>query len=89
MKKLLIRCVQFYQNHLSGMKPPCCRFYPTCSAYALQSLERFGALKGSILSIWRILRCSPFCAGGIDPVPETFRLPRWRSPRKKDPARKE
>ncbi len=80
MKRLLIFLVRFYQKYLSGLKSPCCRFYPTCSAYALQALERFGALKGGILSIWRILRCNPFCAGGIDPVPETFRLPRWRSP---------
>lgn len=78
MKKFLAALVRFYQRHISGLKPPSCRFYPTCSAYALEALERFGALKGSVLSIWRILRCNPFCKGGIDPVPETFILPPWR-----------
>lgn len=78
MKKILAAMVRFYQRHISGLKPPSCRFYPTCSAYALQALERFGAFKGSILSIWRILRCNPFCKGGIDPVPDTFVLPPWR-----------
>ncbi|MGI5894619.1 MAG: membrane protein insertion efficiency factor YidD [Candidatus Merdivicinus sp.] len=81
MKQLLMGFVRFYQKYLSRMKAPCCRFYPTCSAYMLTSLERFGVLKGSILGIWRILRCNPFCAGGIDPVPETFHLPRWKLPR--------
>ena len=78
MKKVLAALIRFYQRYISGLKPPSCRFYPTCSAYALQAIERFGALKGGILSIWRILRCSPLCQGGIDPVPEKFALPPWR-----------
>ncbi|MBR2044480.1 MAG: membrane protein insertion efficiency factor YidD [Clostridia bacterium] len=71
MKKLLIKAVRFYQKRISPAKgSPCCRFYPTCSAYAIEALEIHGAFKGSLLSAWRILRCNPFCKGGVDPVPE-------------------
>lgn len=80
MRRFLIACIRLYQRTFSKMKAPCCRFYPTCSAYALEAIRRFGALKGGILSIRRILRCNPFCRGGIDPVPEEFR---WHYPRKK------
>lgn len=72
MKNLLIRLIRFYQKYLSGLKPPCCRFYPTCSAYCLEAVCRFGALKGMYLGVRRILRCNPLFKGGIDPVPETF-----------------
>lgn len=68
----LLRCIAFYQKVLSGLKPPCCRFYPTCSAYAYEAVRRFGALKGGYLSIKRILRCNPLFPGGLDPVPEEF-----------------
>lgn len=47
-----------------------CKYYPTCSQYGLEAIERFGALKGSGLALWRILRCNPFSSGGYDPVPE-------------------
>lgn len=70
MKRLLIRLVQFYQKGISPLKPPCCKYIPTCSQYAVEALERFGALKGTALAIWRILRCNPFSRGGYDPVPE-------------------
>lgn len=80
MRRFFMACIRLYQRTFSRMKTPCCRFYPTCSAYALEAVRRFGALKGGILSIRRILRCNPFCRGGIDPVPEEFR---WRYPRKK------
>ncbi|MEE0946799.1 MAG: membrane protein insertion efficiency factor YidD [Acutalibacteraceae bacterium] len=70
MKKLLINLVRFYQKHFSKLKgASCCRFYPTCSVYAIEALETHGSLKGSLLSLWRILRCNPFCKGGVDPVP--------------------
>ncbi|MBQ9414154.1 MAG: membrane protein insertion efficiency factor YidD [Clostridia bacterium] len=69
MKRLLIAPIRFYQRHISPHTPGCCRFYPTCSQYAVESLERFGALKGSGLAIWRILRCNPFGGHGYDPVP--------------------
>ena len=66
----LIGLVRFYQRHLSPKKAPCCRFTPTCSAYAIEALERHGAVIGLLLAVWRILRCNPLCKGGYDPVPE-------------------
>lgn len=72
MKKLLMALIRFYQKRISPLKRPCCRFYPTCSSYALEAVRRFGALRGSWLALTRILRCNPLCHGGIEPVPETF-----------------
>ncbi len=70
MKKILIAIVRFYQRNISPYKGGAtCRFVPTCSEYALEALEKYGALKGSLLAIRRILRCHPFSAGGYDPVP--------------------
>ena len=68
MKKVLISLIKFYRKRISPLKKPCCRFYPTCSAYALEAIEKKGALKGTVMAIWRILRCNPFCKGGYDPV---------------------
>lgn len=70
MKRILIAFVRFYQTAISPYKRPCCKYYPTCSNYAIQAIERFGVLKGSALAIYRILRCNPFSRGGYDPVPE-------------------
>jgi len=70
MKLLLLKMIRFYQRHLSHRKGPSCRFQPTCSQYALTSIERFGPLRGGSMAVWRILRCNPFCKGGYDPVPE-------------------
>lgn len=67
--------IRAYRRVLSPLKPPTCRFSPTCSAYALESLERHGAFHGGLLACWRILRCQPFAAHGFDPVPEA--RPRW------------
>ena len=69
---LFLKLIALYRKYLSGLKPPCCRFYPTCSAYAYEAISRFGALKGGYLSIKRILRCNPLFPGGFDPVPEEF-----------------
>ena len=69
MKKVLIALVKFYKKHFSRSYPPQCRFAPSCSEYSLEALEKYGAFKGSYLTIWRILRCNPFCKGGYDPVP--------------------
>lgn len=66
---LLIGLVQFYRYALSPLKPSTCRFYPTCSMYMLQALQRYGPLKGSYLGIKRILKCHPFYKGGYDPLP--------------------
>ncbi len=70
MKRPLIWLIRFYKKHISPKTPPCCKYYPTCSTYGIQAIERFGAVKGSALTVWRILRCNPFSAGGYDPVPE-------------------
>ncbi|MBR5914218.1 MAG: membrane protein insertion efficiency factor YidD [Selenomonadaceae bacterium] len=69
MTKIFISAVKFYQKYISPLKPPCCRFVPTCSSYAIQALEKYGWRRGTILTLWRILRCNPFCKGGYDPVP--------------------
>lgn len=72
MKKAAVWLIRFYQKYLSGKKPPCCRFYPTCSQYALEAVQRFGFFRGGYLALKRILRCNPLFKGGIDPVPERF-----------------
>lgn len=70
MKKILIFLIKFYRRYLSALKPaPSCRFIPTCSEYALQALEKYGAFKGSYLAVRRILKCHPFHKGGYDPLP--------------------
>ena len=70
MKKVLIGLIRFYQVVISSHRPACCKYSPTCSAYGIEAIQRFGALKGTGLAIWRILRCNPFSRGGYDPVPE-------------------
>lgn len=72
MKFIFISIVKFYKKFISPLFPPCCKYYPTCSTYALTAIERFGALRGTLLAIWRILRCNPWSMGGIDYVPEKF-----------------
>lgn len=68
MKKFLIFLIKLYRKYISPLKKPCCRFYPTCSEYALEAIEKYGALKGSVMAIKRIFRCHPFNRGGYDPV---------------------
>lgn len=70
LKKLFLKIIRFYQIVISPLKPPTCRFYPTCSQYGLESIQRFGAIRGGFLTIKRILKCHPFHPGGFDPVPE-------------------
>jgi uncharacterized protein len=70
LKKIFLAIIRFYQVIISPLKPPTCRFYPTCSHYGLEAVQRFGALKGGWLTIKRILKCHPFHPGGLDPVPE-------------------
>ncbi|MBE7017208.1 MAG: membrane protein insertion efficiency factor YidD [Ruminococcaceae bacterium] len=72
MKKILMALVKFYRNFISPLTPPSCRFIPTCSQYALEALEKYGALKGTWLTIKRLSRCHPFHRGEhdfYDPVP--------------------
>jgi putative membrane protein insertion efficiency factor len=70
MKKILMYIIKFYQKVISPLTPPSCRFYPTCSHYGLEAIEKHGAIKGSWLAIRRISKCHPFHEGGFDPVPE-------------------
>lgn len=74
MKRLFTAPIRAYQRWLSPAFPRRCRYEPTCSAYAVSSIERFGVLRGSLLAAWRILRCNPFSHGGFDPVPDRFTL---------------
>ena len=69
MKYIFIALIKFYQMYISPRIPASCRFIPTCSAYALEAIQKYGALKGGILAIKRVLRCHPGNPGGFDPVP--------------------
>ena len=70
MKKILRGIIRYYQKYLSGAKCySSCKYYPTCSRYAIEAIEKYGAFKGGRLAAWRILRCNPFSKGGYDPVP--------------------
>jgi putative membrane protein insertion efficiency factor len=68
MKKILILSIKFYRLFLSPLKPPTCRFVPTCSQYAIMAIDKYGALRGGWMALKRILRCHPFHSGGYDPV---------------------
>jgi len=71
MKSLLLRAIRFYQRHISEHTPPRCRFYPTCSNYALEAIETYGALRGGLMAVGRFLRCNILFPGGYDPVTVT------------------
>lgn len=68
IKRLLVLMIRFYRTFISPLKPPTCRFYPSCSLYAIEAIEKYGAFKGGYLAGKRILKCHPFHAGGYDPV---------------------
>ncbi len=68
MKYLVLDFLKLYKTLLSPLFPPACRFTPTCSEYAIQAVEKYGAIRGTWLGLKRILRCQPFCTGGEDPV---------------------
>ena len=76
LARLAAAPVRFYRRVISPLKPPTCRFQPTCSAYTIEALETHGLLRGIGLACWRILRCQPFARSGYDPVPP----PRDRPP---------
>ena len=69
MKRVFLFLIRFYRRNISPLRPPCCRFIPTCSQYALEAGEKYGAAKGGWLALKRLLRCNPFCKGGYDPLP--------------------
>ena len=69
MKYIMIRMIRFYQKYLSPLKSTKCPYYPTCSQYGLEAIQKYGAVKGGLLALWRILRCNPFSKGGYDTVP--------------------
>jgi putative membrane protein insertion efficiency factor len=69
IKRILIAMIRYYQRTISPGLGASCRYLPTCSQYAVEAIETHGAFKGSLLAVWRILRCNPFSRGGYDPVP--------------------
>ncbi|HEV2129164.1 MAG TPA: membrane protein insertion efficiency factor YidD [Thermomicrobiales bacterium] len=68
MKRFVLAMLRFYKVAISPSLPPSCRYYPTCSEYAYEAVDKYGILKGGRLAIWRILRCNPFGGSGYDPV---------------------
>lgn len=74
MKRSLLALIAAYRRWVSPAMRRRCRYEPTCSAYAAESVRRFGAARGGLLATWRLLRCNPFSHGGFDPVPERFTL---------------
>ena len=69
MKKILIALIKFYRKYISPIKGTKCPYFPTCSEYGMEAIEKHGALKGGFLAIYRIIRCNPLSKGGYDPVP--------------------
>jgi uncharacterized protein len=68
-RRLLVLLVRGYQRFISPMTPPTCRFYPSCSSYAVTAIERHGVFRGGAMAAWRLLRCNPWNPGGVDDVP--------------------
>ncbi|HCZ06615.1 MAG TPA: membrane protein insertion efficiency factor YidD [Thermotogae bacterium] len=82
MRAIVLGLIRFYQRFISPLKPPSCRFTPTCSQYTFEAVKRFGAFKGLYLGLNRIVRCNPWNPGGEDPVPERFS---WRRKKREKP----
>ena len=80
MKRLLIGAIRLYRKTLSPFIGQQCRFEPTCSHYGEEAIAKHGALRGTILTVWCILRCGPWSKGGYDPVPETFLVKHEKQP---------
>ncbi|MDF7663144.1 membrane protein insertion efficiency factor YidD [Bifidobacterium sp. ESL0763] len=70
----MLGVIRWYQRHISAHNPPCCKYYPSCSNYAVQAIARFGAARGALLAVLRLLRCRPWSLGGIDDVPRKFSI---------------
>lgn len=78
--QLIIRLIHGYQKYISPGLPDSCRYYPTCSGYMIEAIQKQGLILGAIMGVARILRCNPFNRGGFDPVPDTFTLLRNQHP---------
>lgn len=74
MKRVALAPVRAYQRWISPGRPRRCKYEPSCSAYAVEAVERFGVIRGLLMASWRLLRCNPFSHGGFDPVPDRFRI---------------
>ncbi|MEG0614412.1 MAG: membrane protein insertion efficiency factor YidD [Oscillospiraceae bacterium] len=80
MKEIFLLPIKFYRKFISPLHKPCCKYYPTCSTYALRSVEKFGIIKGGWLAIKRVFRCNPWSLGGIDHVPDEYHyFEKWRT----------
>jgi uncharacterized protein len=84
-RAIVLAPILFYQRVVSPLLPRRCRYEPTCSNYAVQAIRRYGILRGLVLAVWRLLRCNPLSAGGLDPV-DAQRLFRPRAPRAQPPT---
>lgn len=80
LRRIATAPLRFYRRFLSPLKPPMCRFSPTCSHYAVEAVETHGVVKGTLLATWRVLRCNPFAKRGLDPVPPPGT---WHSPHRR------
>ncbi|GBD12749.1 Putative membrane protein insertion efficiency factor [bacterium HR24] len=69
MKAMALGMIRFYQQRVSPARPPACRFFPTCSQYSYEAIQKHGLVRGGLLALWRLARCHPFHPGGYDPVP--------------------
>ena len=86
-RKIATAPIKFYQRAISPAKPPCCKYYPTCSNYAIGAIKEWGIVRGIGMGTWRILRCNPFSKGGYDPVPLNKKHhPEAEAPEKEDSA---
>ncbi|MBR1471004.1 MAG: membrane protein insertion efficiency factor YidD [Lachnospiraceae bacterium] len=79
MKAVFLFLIKLYRKYISPLKGTKCPYFPSCSRYGYEAVERYGALKGGFLSFWRILRCNPFSKGGFDPVPEKKGNPKMKN----------
>ncbi len=84
--RLAIALVRGYQIFVSPLTPPSCKYYPCCSSYSVTALRRFGLVRGVASTAWRLARCNPWSSGGVDDVPETWRLRRLTAPPSLVPA---
>jgi putative membrane protein insertion efficiency factor len=74
MRRLFLLLIRFYQRNISSRTPPSCRFFPTCSQYAYEAIAAYGVILGTLMGMWRLLRCGPWTRGGYDPVPLSINL---------------